>query len=277
VYAGDNPEKFGEAIIMIIPSVRTIIADDEHLARKKLRVLLRSEPGVQVIAECQDGQQTIDAVKAQKPDLLLIDIKMPDLDGFQVLAQIAPDEMPVVVFTTAYDQFAIRAFEAHALDYVLKPFDGERLHHAIERARSEFLKLHDRDLTRRILDLIAKNAEPKIQSRQVDDRMVIRSGGKVVFLDVSEIDWIEAAANYVKLNVGKESYLLREGIGSISERLDPDRFVRIHRSVIVNVRKIRELQPCESGEYIAVLKNGKELSCSRGYRIQVQRLIGKNP
>jgi two-component system LytT family response regulator len=261
---------------MIIPAVRTIIADDEHLARRKLRLLLGSELGVQVVAECQDGEQTVDAVKAHKPDLLLIDIRMPDVDGFQVLGKIAPDEMPVVIFTTAYDQFAIRAFEAHALDYLLKPFDGERLHHAIERARTEILKSHNRDLTSRILDLLANDAEPKIKSRQADDRMVIRAGGKVVFLDVNEIDWIEAAANYVKLNVGKDSYLLREGIGSISERLDPDRFVRIHRSVIVNVRKIKELQPCESGEYIAVLKNGKELSCSRGYRTQLQHLIGKN-
>jgi len=261
---------------MIIPVIRTVIADDEHLARRKLRVLLDSEPGVQVVAECQDGQQTVNAVQTHRPDLLLIDIRMPDMDGFQVLKQIAPDEMPVVVFTTAYDQFAIRAFEAHALDYLLKPFDGERLHHAVERARAELLKLHDRDLTGRILDLLAKNMEPKMESKQGDDRMVIRAGGKVVFLDVKEIDWIEAAANYVKLNVGKDSYLLREGIGSISERLDPDRFVRIHRSVIVNVRKIKELQPCESGEYIAVLRNGKELSCSRGYRTQLQRLIGRS-
>ena len=261
---------------MIIPVIRTVIADDEHLARRKLRVLLDSEPGVQVVAECQDGQQTVNAVQTHRPDLLLIDIRMPDMDGFQVLKQIAPDAMPVVVFTTAYDQFAIRAFEAHALDYLLKPFDGERLHHAVERARAELLKLHDRDLTGRILDLLAKNMEPKMESKQGDDRMVIRAGGKVVFLDVKEIDWIEAAANYVKLNVGKDSYLLREGIGSISERLDPDRFVRIHRSVIVNVRKIKELQPCESGEYIAVLRNGKELSCSRGYRTQLQRLIGRS-
>jgi two-component system, LytTR family, response regulator len=261
---------------MIIPAIRTIIADDEHLARKKLRLLLGSEPGVQVVAECENGQQTIDAVRTHKPDLLLIDVRMPDLDGFQVLEQIGADEMPVVVFTTAYDQFAIRAFEAHALDYLLKPFEGERLHHAIERARLEILKSHDRDLTSRILDLLSKKTEPKTESRQVDDRMVIRAGGKVVFLDVKEIDWIEAAANYVKLNVGKDSYLLREGIGSVSERLDPDRFIRIHRSAIVNVRKIKELQPCESGEYIAVLKNGKELSCSRGYRNELQRLIGKN-
>jgi two-component system, LytTR family, response regulator len=261
---------------MIMPAIRTIIADDEHLARKKLRLLLGSEPGVQVVAECEDGQQTIGAVQDHKPDLLLIDIRMPDLDGFQVLGQIAANEMPVVVFTTAYDQFAIRAFEAHALDYLLKPFERERLHQAIERAREELLKSHNHDLTSRILDLLAKKTEEKPESKPSDDRMVIRAGGKVVFLDVKDIDWIEAAANYVKLNVGKDSYLLREGIGSISDRLDPDRFVRIHRSVIVNVRKIKELQPCDSGEYIAVLKNGKELSCSRGYRSQLQRLIGKN-
>jgi two-component system LytT family response regulator len=124
--------------------------------------------------------------------------------------------------------------------------------------------------------LLANKPEPKPESKPTDDRMVIRAGGKVVFLDLAEVDWIEAAANYVKLNVGKESYLVREGIGRVSERLDPDRFVRIHRSVIVNVRKIKELQPCDSGEYIAVLRNGKELSCSRGYRTELQRLIGRN-
>ena len=261
---------------MIMPAIRTIIADDEHLARKKLRLLLGSEPGVQVVAECQDGRQTVGSVREHKPDLLLMDVRMPDVDGFEVLLQLAGDEMPVVIFTTAYDQFAVRAFEAHAMDYLLKPFERERLHQSIERARAELLKSHNRDLTNRILDLLSSKAEPKVNPRQTEDRMVIRAGGKVVFLDLEDVDWIEAAANYVKLNVGKESYLLREGIGSVSERLDPDRFVRIHRSVIVNVRKIKELQPCDSGEYIAVLKNGKELSCSRGYRAELQRLIGGN-
>ncbi len=261
---------------MITPAIRTIIADDEHLSRQKLRLLLSSEPGLQVVAECDCGEQTVDAVHAQKPDLLLIDIRMPDMDGFEVLAKITEDEMPVVVFTTAYDQFAIRAFDAHALDYLLKPFEQERLHQAIERTRAELLKSHNLSLTSRILDMLAQKADPQARSKQADDRMVIRAGGKVVFLDLKEIDWIEAAANYVKLNAGKDSYLLREGIGSIAERLDPERFVRIHRSVIVNVRKIRELQPCDSGEYIAVLKSGKELSCSRGYRAQLQRLISKD-
>jgi two-component system LytT family response regulator len=257
----------------MIPSIRTIIADDELLARKKLRVLLGSEPGIYVVAECQDGKQTIAAVHAHKPDLLLLDIRMPDLDGFQVLERVLAGEMPVVVFTTAYDQYAIRAFEADALDYLLKPFDGERLHHAIERARAELLKSHDHNLTGRILDLLA---EARPASRPVDRRLVIRAGGRVVFLDLDEVDWIGAAANYVKLSVDSNSYLLREGIGHISERLDPGRFVRIHRSTIVNVRKIKELQPCDSGEYIAVLKNGKELACSRGYRMELQRLIEAN-
>lgn len=258
---------------MITPSIRTVIADDERLARKKLRLLLGSEAGVQVVAECQDGVETIAAVQDHKPDLLMIDVRMPDLDGFEVLSRIPSEEMPVVVFTTAFDQFAIRAFEAHAMDYLLKPFERERLHQTIERARVELLKSHDRNLTSRLLDLLAERAGPKPDVKQVDDRMVIRAGGRVVFLDLEDVDWIEAAANYVKVNAGKESYLLREGIGRISEKLDPERFVRIHRSIIVNVRKIKELQPCDSGEYIAVLKNGKELSCSRGFRPQLQRLI----
>jgi two-component system LytT family response regulator len=257
----------------MIPAIRTIIADDERLARKKLRILLGSEAGVQIIAECQDGRQTIAALQTHKPDLLFLDIRMPDLDGFQVLENIPAAEMPVVIFTTAFDQYAIRAFEAHALDYLLKPFDQERLHRGIDRVRAELLKVHDHNLTHRILDLLA---ERKSEPPHPDGRMVIKAGGRIVFLVMDEIDWIEAAANYVKLNVGRDSYLLREGIGRVSERLDSSQFVRIHRSIIVNVRRIRELQPCDSGEYIAVLKNGKELSCSRGYRPQLQRLIEQN-
>ena len=247
-----------------------IIADDEPLARKKLRILLASEAGVEVVVECRDGKQTIAAVRSHKPDLLLLDIQMPDVDGFQVLRHIPLDEMPIVIFTTAYDQYAVRAFEAHALDYLLKPFDQERLHRSIERARAEMLKADDRELTKRILDWLA-NAKTTVRP---DRRLVIKAGGRVVFLDTDEIDWIEAAANYVKLHAGKESYLLREGIGTISQRLDPGQFVRVHRSTIVNASKIKALLPCNSAEYIVVLKDGKELSCSRGYRAELQQLIG---
>ena len=256
----------------MVPEIRTIIADDEPLARKKLRILLAAEPGIHVVAECSDGQRTIAALKDYAPNLLLLDIQMPGANGFEVLASVPPDKLPMVIFTTAYDQYAIRAFESHALDYLLKPFDQERLHHAVERARTEILKTTDSHVASRVLDFL-NDARPKAR---VDKRLVIKAGGRVVFLNLDEIEWVEAAANYVKLNVGTESHLLREGIGRVSERLDPGQFVRIHRSVIVNVDKIKELQPCNSGEYIVVLKSGKELSSSRGYRSGLQRLIEKN-
>jgi two-component system LytT family response regulator len=252
-------------------AIRTIIADDEKLARAKLRILLQSEAGVNVVAECSDSEQTVQAVNCYKPDLLLLDVQMPGPDGFHVLQAIPPDQMPMVVFTTAYDQYALQAFEAHALDYLLKPFDQERLHRTIERVQTEFVKTGDREITRRILDYLAKG---QIESA-ADKRLIIKAGGRVVFLDVDEIEWIDADANYVKLNAGKNTYVLRQSIGNLSQRLNPNQFVRIHRSTIVNVEKIKELQPCNSGEYIVVLRNGKQLSCSRGYRGGLQSLIDK--
>ena len=256
--------------------LRVIIADDERLARKKLHILLESEPEVQVVAECEDGRQTISAIHAHLPDLLLLDIQMPDLDGFQVLNEVPPGEMPVVIFTSAYDQYAIRAFEAHALDYLLKPFDQERLHHSIERACSEVRKSGDREITHRIMDLLSRVRSETRSGPEPEGRLVIRAKGRVIFLNLDEIDWVEAAANYVRLNVGKEAYFFRETISRIAERLNPNLFIRIHRSTIVNVRKIKELIPVNSGEYIVILKTGKELSCSRGYRAGLQSVIDKN-
>jgi two-component system LytT family response regulator len=253
--------------------VRTVIADDEQLARRKLRILLESEPAVQVVAECHDGRQTLAAIRACRPDLLLLDIQMPDLDGFQVLSEISSEDMPVVIFTSAYDQYAIRAFEAHALDYLLKPFDQGRLHQAVERARFELRQSQDREITHRIIQLLSQVNSDKKPVPEFDGRLVIKTKGRIVFLSLDEIDWVEAAANYVRLNVGKESYLFRETISRTSERLNPNQFIRIHRSMIVNVRKIKELIPVNSGEYIVVLKSGKELSCSRGYRANVQHMI----
>jgi len=256
--------------------VRTVIADDERLARQKLLILLDSEPQVKVVAECQDGRQTVSAIHSLRPDMLLLDIQMPDLDGFQVLSEISEEEMPVVIFTSAYDQYAIRAFEANALDYLLKPFDQERLHHALERARSQSCKARDREITNRILNLLSQVRSVASFTPEVDRRLVIKANGRVVFLDLDSIEWVEAAANYVRLNVGKESYLFRETISRISERLDANHFVRIHRSTIVNVRKIKELIPVNSGEYVVVLKSGRELSCSRGYRAALQGIVEKS-
>ena len=228
------------------------------------------------MAECQDGRQTVAAIRAFRPDLLLLDIQMPDLDGFQVLGEISPEEMPVVVFTSAYDEYAIRAFEAHALDYLLKPFDQQRLHHSVERARLELHKTTEREITHRILSLLSQVRSVTPPAAGHDSRLVIKANGRVVFLDLDSIDWVEAAANYVRLNVGKESYLFREMIGRVAERLDARHFVRIHRSTIVNIRKIKELIPVNSGEYVVVLKSGKELSCSCGYRTALHEIVEKS-
>jgi two-component system LytT family response regulator len=256
-------------IRMMIPEIRAVIADDEAQTRDQLRLLLAEETGVEIVAECSDALQTIAAVRAHKPDLLLLDIEMRSTDGFQILNCVSPEDMPIVIFSSANDHDAIRAFEVRALDYLLKPFDPMRVHTAIERTRAELVKSHDRHLTHRILDLLA---EAKTES-QTDRRLVVKTAGRVVFVEMGEIDWVEAAGNYVELKTRNGSYLIREGIGSLSKRLDPAQFVRIHRSIIVNVRKIKELQPCNRGEYMVVLRDGKQLSCSRGYRAKLQELI----
>jgi two-component system LytT family response regulator len=257
-------------------AIRTIIADDERLARKKLRILLDSEPQVEVVAECSNGKQAVAAIRSLRPDILLLDIQMPDLNGFEVLRELSSEEMPQVIFTSAYDQYAIRAFETHALDYLLKPFDQDRLHAAIERASVEIRKSKDQEFTNRVLELLSSVKSEKRVTPEFEERLAIRTNGRVVFLNIDEIHWVEAAANYVRLNTGKDSYLFRETISRISERLNPTDFVRIHRSMIVNIRRIKELIPVNSGEYVVVLNSGKELSCSRGYRANLQHLIAKN-
>ena len=249
--------------------IRTIIADDEPLVRKKLRAALESEGDIDIVAECGNGNECIAAVKNCRPDLLMLDVQMPEVDGFDVLRSISAAEMPIVVFVTAHDQYAIRAFETHALDYVLKPFDRARLQSAIHRVRGEVHKLERNQLADRALGLLA---DLKPENRK-DPRLWLRCEGRIVALDVAEIDWIQASLNYVVLYAGGHSYRTRETIGNILERLDPETFVRIHRSIIVNVTRIKELVPCNSAEYVVVLKNGRELSCSRSYRASLQRLF----
>jgi two-component system LytT family response regulator len=254
------------------PLLRTLVVDDERPARDKLKILLAEEPDIKVVAECGNGAAALKALIELKPDLLLLDIHLPDVDGFSLLKALPASQLPVVIFTTAYDQYAIKAFEANALDYLLKPFDHQRLREALHRARLAVTTQNDRILTDQLLRIfqITRQAPP---SR----RLLIRAGGRVVFLAYDEIEWIEAAANYVRVHSGKVSYMLRSSIGSIAEKLPNEQFVRIHRSIVVNARMIKELQPCNSGEFIVVLRNGKELSCSRGYRAGLQRLIESTP
>lgn len=260
-----------ELATLAAPLLRTVVVDDEGPARDKLRILLEREADVRMVGECKSGVEAIEVLREIKPDLLLLDVQLPDMEGFSVLKSIPAEQMPLVIFTTAYDQYAIKAFEAHALDYLLKPFDHQRLQDALHRARLAVKTQTDRVLTKRLLDILQGNKGAQ------DRRLMVRTSGRVVFLAYDEIEWIEAAANYVRLHAGKESYTLRGSIGSMAEKLPRDQFVRIHRSTVVNARIIKELQPCNSGEFIVVLRNGKELSCSRGYRNGLKQLIENTP
>jgi two-component system, LytTR family, response regulator len=251
--------------------IRILIVDDEPLAREKLVELLADEPEIEILGECGDGLQAVSAIESQRPDLVLLDVQMPELDGFGVLEAVGEREMPVVIFITAYDQYALRAFEAHALDYLLKPFDRERLRKALNRARRQLDRERAGEINQQLVALLRD-----LKAReQTLERLVIKAGGRVFFLRVEEIDWIEAAANYVKLHAGREAHLLRETMSSLEAKLDPAKFIRIHRSVIVNIERIKVLQPLFHGEYAVTLLDGTQLTLSRGFREKLQQLLGK--
>jgi two-component system, LytTR family, response regulator len=242
--------------------IRTLIIDDESLARDRVKRFLRDEPDIQVIGECSDGKEAIAAIKSEKPDLVFLDIQMPEKNGFEVIKSLSPEQAPTVIFVTAYDQYALQAFDVHALDYLLKPFTRERMHRAIARAREHMEHKSLGNLDERLLSLIA---DLKSEKKYLE-RLVVKSIGRVFFLKVDEIDWIEAAGNYVKLHVGRDGHLIRETMNGIETKLDPDKFLRIHRSTVVNIDRIKELHPLFSGDYAVILRNGTELALSRNYR-----------
>jgi two-component system LytT family response regulator len=250
--------------------IRTLIVDDEPLARQRVRALLEGEPDVEVVGECGDGRRAAAAIAELKPDLVFLDVQMPHLDGFGVLDAVRADHLPAVVFVTAYDRYALRAFEVHALDYLLKPFDRERFHKALGRARAQLRREPGADVSRRLLALL----EDVQGARKGLERLVIKSGGRVCFVRTDEIDWVEAAGNYLRLHVGGEVHLLRETMNRLEARLDPARFLRIHRSTMVNIERIQELQPTFHGEHVVLLRDGTELTLSRGYRDRLQELLG---
>jgi two-component system LytT family response regulator len=251
-------------------TIRALVVDDEPLARERVRALLARETDVVVVGECANGREALEAIDRERPDLVFLDVQMPELDGFAVLENVEPASLPFVIFVTAYDEYAVKAFDVHALDYVLKPFDRERFRHALDRARREIARAPDeRALDRKLLALLQDLSD----RRQRVDRLVVRSGGRVSFLRTEEVDWIEAAGNYVELHVGKDSHLLRETMNRLETRLDPRRFLRIHRRLIVHVDRIRQLEGVTHGEYVVVLKDGTRLSSSRGYREGLQRLL----
>lgn len=253
--------------------IRTLIVDDEPLARERIRQLLLKEPDIDLIAECADGREAVAAIGRYKPDLVFLDVQMPELDGFGVLSQIDSPAMPAIVFVTAYDQFALRAFEVHAVDYLLKPFDSGRFKKALDHARGQLQRGPTEEFGRRVTELLA---DLKTESKQ-QNRLAIKTGGKVLFLRIDEIDWVEAADNYVNLHIGNESHLHRETLTALEARLPADKFMRISRSTIVNLERIKELQPMFHGEYSVILRNGTRLILSRGYREKLNRLMGREP
>ncbi len=256
------------------PRVRVVVADDEPLAREGLRMLLAGDPEAELVAECASGPETVERVRALRPDVLLLDVQMPVMDGFAVVSALGPDVPPAVVFITAYDRYALRAFEVHALDYLLKPFDDERFHDALRRAKSHLRLARFSDLSARLISLLdsAPPAAAKEPAGAFATRLAIKDVGRVVFLSVDEIDWIEAADYYVEIHSGTKCYLHRETMQSLEARLDPARFVRIHRSAIVNQSRIKELRSHGRRELTVVLTGGAELRVARSHREKLARL-----
>lgn len=252
--------------------IRAMVVDDEAMARERVVSMLKQEQDIELIGECSDGQQAVNAIAAQQPDLVFLDVQMPACDGFRVIEQVGPEKMPAVVFVTAYDEYAVRAFEVHALDYLLKPFGKERFQQALQHARTHVERRRAGDLGKRLMALV-QDIKPEPQRL---DRLVVKSAGRVFFLKTDDIVWIEAAGNYVRLHLAEDSHLFRETMNGIEARLDPRRFVRIHRSRIVNSDRIKELQPWFNGEYVVVLQNGTRLTLSRGYREKLQERLGRN-
>ena len=249
--------------------LRALIVDDEPLAREGVRLHLEQEPDFEIVGECGDGDEAVRAIRAHRPDVVFLDIQMPGRDGFGVLDALDVNELPQVVFVTAYDQFALQAFEAHALDYLLKPFDEDRFRRTVDRVRIQLRTQKRHELDTRIAELLADiRHRPKYY-----ERLVVRSGGRIIVLRVEDIDWVEAAANYVKLHVGPRTYLLRETMGHLEEKLDPARFLRIHRSTMVRVDRIKELEPLFQGDYLVILHDGSRLTSSRSYRDRLQQLL----
>lgn len=249
--------------------IRALIIDDEPLAREGIHRRLKQAPDIAVIGECRNGQEAVTMILRDAPDLVFLDIQMPRLDGFGVIEAVGAGRMPHVIFVTAYDEHALRAFDVHALDYLLKPIDGERFFEALERARNWIRGKNFAGLSEQLHKLMAALAA----ERKTLERLSIKSAGRIIFLNVDEIDWIEAADNYVQVHAGRQSHLLHATMHSLEGRLDADQFLRIHRSTIVNINRIKELHPMFHGEYRVILKDGTQLTSGRSYKEKLQKLL----
>jgi two-component system LytT family response regulator len=251
-------------------TIRALIVDDEPLGRGGISARLKNEADIEIVGECANGRLAVAAIRQYAPDLLFLDVQMPGMNGFDVLQAVGADAVPVVIFVTAFDEYALRAFDVHALDYLLKPIDDERFRLALIRARAHLQQRSESRLNQQLAALLAglsKTARPN------HDRFVIKSGGRILFVRTEEVDWIEAVGDYAQLHVGKQTYLVRETMTALEERLAAG-FLRIHRSLIVNAERIKELHPLFNGEYNVILRDGTELKSSRSYRARLREYFG---
>jgi two-component system LytT family response regulator len=258
--------------------MRVVIVDDEELARRGIRTRIQRSQDVDIVAECGNGREAIDAIRCTSPDLVFLDVQMPGKTGFDVIEAVGSDAFPHVIFVTAHDQYAIRAFEVNALDYLLKPIDDERFDTALRRARESLARHHDSNVGRRLASVLGEmgTAGNRRRAETRSNRMVVRSGGRVLFVKTSEVDWVEATGDYVTLHIGKKSLLLRETITEMERKLGSDGFTRIHRSAIVNLEQIVEMRALDNGEYRVLLRDATELKLSRNYRHALRHLIVGN-
>ena len=259
--------------------IRTLIVDDEPLARRNLRVLLEKDPQIEIVDECRNGREAVKAINTLSPHLIFLDIQMPEMDGFDVLARTGTEQIQAIIFVTAFDQYALKAFDVHALDYLLKPFDDERFAHALHRAKSQIEAREIDRLSKRLLALLEERESERKGSKDQKNyltRLMVKVSGRVVLLKVDEIDFIEADGNYAKLHVGRTAHLLREKIHDLEGQLDPAKFVRIHRSIIVNLDRIKEMHPHFNGDYIVVLQDGRKLRLSRTRRESLEARLKLN-
>ncbi|HXZ28207.1 MAG TPA: response regulator [Terriglobales bacterium] len=249
--------------------LRTMIVDDEPLARERLRTLLGQDAECEIVAECDSGSQAIALIREHRPDLVFLDVQMPNVDGFGVLAGLEPEHLPHVIFVTAFDRFALRAFENHALDYLLKPFDEPRFHRALQHAK-RWIRSHPEGENGRVAGLLRAVNE----GHKYLERIVIKNRGRISFVPTESIDYIQAAGNYAELRVANESHLLRRTMQALEAELDPEKFVRIHRSTIVNLSRIKELQSSSGGDYVVVMNGGARLTLSRSFRDRLSGVLG---
>lgn len=253
--------------------ITALIVDDEPLARKFVRRMLEKHSSVEIVGECGNGREAAGAITEKKPDLVFLDVQMPEMDGFTALETVGAAALPQIVFVTAYEQYAIHAFEAAALDYLLKPFDQPRFDKAMTRVYEKFA---DREQARTEQKQIAALLENVREKPAYLERLVVKTGGRIIFLKTSEVDWIQADDKYAHLHTGNKSHLVRQTLGALEAQLDPQKFIRIHRSAIVNIERIKELQPMFTGEHLVVLENGTKLTLSRSYKNKLFEILG-NP